>query len=506
MSAGGAEIVQQVAAFLGGFLFGGTGGLEFAMARGDDGSTLGDAALERFALLLRLAEGGGEIDVPRLVATEIDFEVGDVTAGAGHLAFGDKDVLTGAAEQILGLDDLTGDFFDLRGLLTVGGVGGRDGTGGGRLGVGAAAEAHLEFGDRKFRFLGFAANLAEPGGKVVGTKVGGTGLVLGVLAGGTELEKSLLGELDLLSQLGTAGTHLKQRGLAIAEAVGEAGDFGAASGGIGLKRGHLGATVTELLGVPGEVEVREAVTQAAEAERLGGLTAERGDLAADFADDVGDAREIGVDAAEFVERLATLRLISGDAGGLFEEIAALGRIGGEDLVDLALHHERVGHAADAGVHEQALDILQARRLAVDEIVAGAFAVEATHDRDFGEGRAQFLFAVGEDQLDLALREGLAPVGAGEDDILHRRSAQGLGGLLAQDPADGVDDVGLAAAIGSDDGRDPRTELNAGPVGEAFESVGDDFLEVHRGVNRTIALPYPRRKRLVPAGRATYSRL
>ena len=252
--------------------------------------------------------------------------------------------------------------------------------------------------------------------------------------------------------------------------------------------------------------MRETMAEAAVAQRLGGLTAEGSDLAADFADHVGDAREVGVDAAELVQRLTTLRLVAGDAGGLFEEVAALGGIGGQDLVDLALHHERVGHPADAGVHEEALDVLQARRLAVDEVVAGALAVEAAHHGDFGEGGTQLLLAVGEDQFDLALGEGLAAVGAGEDDVLHRRGAQGLGGLLAQDPADRVDDVGLTAAIGSDHGRDPGTELDAGPVGEAFESVGDDFLEVHRGVNRTIALPYPRRKRLVPSGSPTYSRL
>ena len=155
----------------------------------------------------------------------------------------------------------------------------------------------------------------------------------------------------------------------------------------------------------------EAVAEATEAERLGGLTAERGDLAADFADDIGDAREIGVDATEFIEGFATLGLVARDAGGFFEEVAALGGISGKNLVDLTLHHERVGHAADAGVHEQSLDVLQAGRLSVDEIVAGTFAVEATHDRDFGEGRTQLLFAIGEDQLDLTLREGLAPVGA-----------------------------------------------------------------------------------------------
>ena len=255
-----AEIVQEVTAFLGRFLFGGAGGLEFAVARRDDGATLGDATLKRFAFLLRLAEGSGEIDVARLIATEIDFEIGDVAAGTGHLAFGDQDVLAGAAEEVLGLDDLTGDFFDLRGFLAVGGVGGGDGTGGGRLGVGAAAQTHLEFGERELSFLGFAADFAETGRKVVRAKVGSPGLVLGVLASGTKLEQGLLGELDLLGQFGAAGAHLEQRGLAIAEAVGQRGDFAATGGSVDLESGDLSATITELLGMPGEVEVREAVT------------------------------------------------------------------------------------------------------------------------------------------------------------------------------------------------------------------------------------------------------
>ena len=394
----------------------------------------------------------------------------------------------------------------MRGLLAVGGVGGGNGTGGSRLGVGATAETHLVFGERELRFLGFAADFTETGRKVVRAKIRSAGLVLGVLARGAKFEQGLLRELNLLSQFRTAGTHLKQCGLTVAQAVGQCDDLAATGGSAGLERGNLGATVTELLGMPGEVEVREAVTQATEAESLGSLTAERGNLTSYFADDVGDAREIGVDAAELIEGFAPLGLVARDAGGFFEEVAALGGISGKDLVDLALHHERVGHAADTGIHEQSLNVLQAGRLTVDEIVAGAFAVKATHDRDFGEGRTQFLFAISEDQLDFALRERLATVGACEDDVLHRRGAEGLGGLFAQDPADGVDDVGLAATIGSDHGRDPGTELDAGPVGEAFESVGDDFLEVHRGVNRTIALPYPRRKRLVPSRRPTYSRL
>jgi len=107
-------------------------------------------------------------------------------------------------------------------------------------------------------------------------------------------------------------------------------------------------------------------------------------------------------------------------------------------------------------------------------------MQAAHDGDLGEGGAELLFAVGEDQFDLALGELLAAVRTGEDDVLHGPGAEGFGALLTQDPTDGVHDVRLAATVGADDGRDARAQVDAGPVGEALESVGDDFLEVHRG--------------------------
>ena len=46
--------------------------------------------------------------------------------------------------------------------------------------------------------------------------------------------------------------------------------------------------------------------------------------------------------------------------------------------------------------------------------------------------------------------GLRGRRAVEDHVLHGVAAQVLGGGLAQHPAHGVDDVGLAAAVGADD--------------------------------------------------------
>ena len=45
----------------------------------------------------------------------------------------------------------------------------------------------------------------------------------------------------------------------------------------------------------------------------------------------------------------------------------------------------------------------------------------------------------------------------------------LGRLFAQHPADGVGDVGFAATIGANDGRDPRLKIQRSPVGKRFKS-------------------------------------
>ena len=56
----------------------------------------------------------------------------------------------------------------------------------------------------------------------------------------------------------------------------------------------------------------------------------------------------------------------------------------------------------------------------------------------------------------------------------------FGGLLAEDPGDGVGDVGLAAAVGADDGGDAFAgELDLGAVAEGLEAEDLDFLELEQ---------------------------
>ena len=120
----------------------------------------------------------------------------------------------------------------------------------------------------------------------------------------------------------------------------------------------------------------------------------------------------------------------GDAGGLFEDLAPVGRFEGEDLVDAALPDIGIALAAEAGVHEQLVDVLEAGKLLVDIVFALAGAEIAAGDHDLGGLDAKAGVGVVEDEGGLGVADGGALGGAAEDDVFHLRAAQGAGSLLA----------------------------------------------------------------------------
>ena len=63
------------------------------------------------------------------------------------------------------------------------------------------------------------------------------------------------------------------------------------------------------------------------------------------------------------------------------------------------------------------------------------------------------------------------------------AAEGFGGLFAEDPADGVGDVGFAAAVGADDSGDAGVEAEFGGIGEGFEAVERECLKIHEKLER-----------------------
>ena len=218
---------------------------------------------------------------------------------------------------------------------------------------------------------------------------------------------------------------------------------------------------------------------------LGCLPLERIHLAGDFLQDVVDARQILLGAFQlgFGQALAGLEL--GDAGGLFDDRAAVLRLGAENLADAALLDDGVAFRPEAGAHEEVLDIAQAGGAAVDQVFAFARAVQAAGDGDFRVLRRMSVFhglqlvrgvlvvdvGVHQRHGDVGHAERLAVARAGENHVFHAGAAQALGGLLAQHPTDGIADVGLAAAVGPDDGGDPfPVEAQFGAIAKGLESL------------------------------------
>jgi hypothetical protein len=138
----------------------------------------------------------------------------------------------------------------------------------------------------------------------------------------------------------------------------------------------------------------------------------------------------------------------------------------------------VDAAADACVRQQLGDVEQAAGSAVDPVLRRTAAVGGAADRDLGEVEREDPRRVVECQRDLGDAEPRAPDGAGEDHVLHRAAAQRARRLGAEDPREGVGDVGLAGPVGADDDVHAGLELEHRGVGERLEAGQPETFDVH----------------------------
>ncbi len=103
------------------------------------------------------------------------------------------------------------------------------------------------------------------------------------------------------------------------------------------------------------------------AVRLPRLTLEAVDLGVDLLQDVLEAGEIVLGALEPEFGFVPARVEAGDARGLLQDQPARLGLGGDDLADLALAHERGRARAGRSVGEQELHVARAHLLAVDAV-------------------------------------------------------------------------------------------------------------------------------------------
>ncbi len=104
------------------------------------------------------------------------------------------------------------------------------------------------------------------------------------------------------------------------------------------------------------------------------------------------------------------------------------------------------------------------------------------DFDLGLRDVAVDLGVDKGERDLGHAGGLALARAGEDDVLHVHAAEEARRLLAQHPGDGVGDVRLATAVGTDDGGDAvALEAEVGAVTERLEAEDLKLLQFQQFV-------------------------
>ena len=203
------------------------------------------------------------------------------------------------------------------------------------------------------------------------------------------------------------------------------------------------------------------------------------DAGLEFREDVSQTDEVFLSPVQTPDGVCAAVTEVGDARGFLEHIAPAAGLAGDHVGDLALGDHGVAVPAEAGVHEQLVDVLQTDLFPVDAVFRLARAEIAPGDRDFLLVVGQRAVRVVEPQRDFRVPQGTALVRAAEDDVFHFRAAQVLRGLLAEDPADRVGNIRFSGAVRAHDRRHTAVEFQHGLVREGLETLQFECFQNHK---------------------------
>ena len=120
--------------------------------------------------------------------------------------------------------------------------------------------------------------------------------------------------------------------------------------------------------------------------------------------------------------------------------------------------------------QQFIDILQAHRLAVEQVLVAAIAIGATGNGHFAEIDRQPANAVIKGNRHRSHTGPRTLLGTGENHIFGLFGAQQVMRLLAEHPAQRIGNIRFARAVRADNRGDTIGELKMGARGEGFVSV------------------------------------
>ena len=122
------------------------------------------------------------------------------------------------------------------------------------------------------------------------------------------------------------------------------------------------------------------------------------------------------------ERTLLAALVLGDAGSLLDQGAALLGAALQNGIELSLANDGMRILAQTRIVQNVLNIHQAARARVDEVLAFARAIHTTGDGDLVKVDGQHMVRVIEHQGDLGDTHRLARRRTREDDVLHGLAA------------------------------------------------------------------------------------
>ena len=173
------------------------------------------------------------------------------------------------------------------------------------------------------------------------------------------------------------------------------------------------------------------------------LSLQRLQLQFQLGDLVADAKQVVLGVLQLLLRLLFPVTVLGNARGLLENLPAVAAFQGKYLIDTPLADVGVALLAQAGVHEQLIDIPEPGRLLIDIVFPVTAAVIPAGDHHLVGIIGQRPVGVVQGQGGLGKAYGSPLLGAAEDHVLHFRASQRFGALLAQHPQNGIGNIRLA---------------------------------------------------------------
>ena len=205
--------------------------------------------------------------------------------------------------------------------------------------------------------------------------------------------------------------------------------------------------------------IRQLAGRVAARDLLFGLRRQATRLGPELAEDVTDPSQVGLGFHQPLLGLTSSTLVASHAGRLLEQRSSFLGAQGERLIDHALADEQEGVVGQVGGIEEIDEVAQAHLLAIEQVLVLARAEEPSTALDESVFDRQQTIVVADDEAHVGHARGVPAGGTGEDDVLRLAGSQ-RAALLAERPPQGIGEIALAAAIGTDDGADAWARTRA----------------------------------------------